>query len=115
MLAIDQFSKQFVADKSKTIKGELVWKPDSSAVWRPGGCLNATAFLPKGAEYLRSKMGGKFQMLFGRKVVSVTLDKLKNKIDSLTLEGSNAAKESLIKPEEEYESFESPPGKGPIF
>ncbi len=37
--------------------GVLVWKKDSSALWRPGGCISPRVFLPKLYDYLKKAMG----------------------------------------------------------
>lgn len=73
---------QFCAMHSVGEKGKRQWKEDSVALWRPGGCLDTQAFLPKLAEYLKRTMGtyvskngktkDRFQLKFNKKVTGVT-------------------------------------------
>lgn len=61
--------------------GERQWKEDAIAIWRPGGCIDTQALLPKLYDYLKNVMGkytneaGEskdcFQMRFDRNVVGV--------------------------------------------
>jgi hypothetical protein len=56
--AIDPSLKKFAESHSSVNdKGNIVWKNDSVALWRPGGCLNTHVFLPKFYAYLEKKMG----------------------------------------------------------
>jgi hypothetical protein len=39
------------------INGDMIWKNDAVALWRPGGCIYIHAFLPKFSAYLSKAMG----------------------------------------------------------
>lgn len=59
VIAIDPYLADFCNEHSDaddtTMKRK--WKNDSVALWRPGGCLDAHAFLPQIYDYLKKKMG----------------------------------------------------------
>jgi len=58
VIAIDPFLVDFCenhADYDTT--GNLQWHNDSIALWRPGGCIDTTVFLPKLYAYLKKAMG----------------------------------------------------------
>jgi hypothetical protein len=44
-------------NSEKNTDGEFVWKNDAVALYRPGGCISAEAFLPKFYDYLTKVMG----------------------------------------------------------
>lgn len=49
---------EFCAQNSETdANGNLVWKKDAVALYRPGGCLDTNVFLPKFYDYLQKVMG----------------------------------------------------------
>ena len=64
--------------------GERVWRNDSVALWRPGGCIDMRVFLPKFYAYLSKVMGQYkdtdnqvhdcFQLQFGKEVSGVEFD-----------------------------------------
>lgn len=74
-----------IIDNSKESK---LWINDATALYRPGGCLDTSVFLPKLYAYLTEKMGTytdsngkkvhKFQILFDHKVTSVEYDQSSN-------------------------------------
>ena len=83
--AIDPHLIHFCQEHSHLDKnGTRVWKKDSAALWRPGGCIDTTSFLPKFYAYLRRVMGQYrdssdeiqhcFQLKFGKEVTSVEFD-----------------------------------------
>jgi hypothetical protein len=78
VVELDPFLADFVKCRS-TPNGK--WQDDAAALWRSGGCLDASKFLPEFYTYLRSTMGqylGKsgrvkdcFRLKLNREVVSV--------------------------------------------
>ncbi|MFN7038535.1 MAG: hypothetical protein ACK4OM_03090 [Alphaproteobacteria bacterium] len=52
-IKIDPYLQDFCNKNSKDGK----WNDDSIALWRPGGCIDASVFLPKFEEYLSRKLG----------------------------------------------------------
>lgn len=84
-VAIDPFLIDFCKAHSEiNPEGERQWKSDSIALWRPGGCIDTSVFLPKFCEYLEKMAGtyvtskGKtkdcFRIKFEKEVVSVVFD-----------------------------------------
>jgi hypothetical protein len=73
--------------------GALVWKSDSVALWRPGGCLDAQSFLPKLAAYLKEKMGERFQFCFDKEVSQVDIDEEMNIVGLQFRDGSSERSE----------------------
>lgn len=58
VLEIDPYLKDFCKNHSElTPDGAQVWRKDSIALWRPGGCIDTNSFLPKFYAYLKKKMG----------------------------------------------------------
>ena len=69
---LDSSLKQFCLDHSDVNdSGIAAWHNDTVALWRPGGCLDASVFIPKVYEYLAKKMGNNFQMHVAHKVTGV--------------------------------------------
>lgn len=74
--------------------GKRIWKNDSVALWRPGGCIDTRIFLPKLYGYLQKAMGqyknslGEvedcFNIKFNSEVVSLQLEE---EPDSLRIKG----------------------------
>lgn len=64
--------------------GERIWKRDTAALWRPGGCLSAYDFLPSFYAYLKKVMGtyvdasgqiqDRFKLEFNKEVSEVIFD-----------------------------------------
>ncbi|MBP6870286.1 hypothetical protein KBC04_05360 [Candidatus Babeliales bacterium] len=55
---LDPSLAQFCKDHSTIhVDGFAQWNNDSVALWRPGGCLDASVFIPRLYEYLQKKMG----------------------------------------------------------
>lgn len=76
VMAIDPYLEDFCYEHSE-LDGDMrrVWKSDSIAIWRPGGCLDARIFLPKIYAYLKKVMGqDRFQIRFGTEVSGVEFD-----------------------------------------
>lgn len=78
--AIDPFLSDFCHDHSDldTDLGRI-WKHDSVALWRPGGCIDTRAFLPKLYAYLEKVMGQHngepcFQLKFSSEVTGIKFD-----------------------------------------
>ncbi|MFO2569240.1 FAD dependent oxidoreductase [Legionella quinlivanii DSM 21216] len=77
--------------------GELQWKDDAVALWRPGGCIDTQIFLPKFYAYLKEVMGtytnesGEskdcFQLRLDRNVTDVTYSPTNNSINGLRFFG----------------------------
>lgn len=58
VMALDPFLTDFCnAHSVNNANGKLEWRNDSVAIWRPGGCFDAQAFLPKFYSYLTKLMG----------------------------------------------------------
>lgn len=58
VMDIDPYLSDFCrAHSERNTQGELVWKRDAAAVWRPGGCLDTRVFLPLFFEYLQKQFG----------------------------------------------------------
>ncbi|HEY2811682.1 MAG TPA: RidA family protein [Rhabdochlamydiaceae bacterium] len=74
VMVIDPSLTAFCLEHSESNGQELQWKNDSSALWRPGGCINTPIFLPKFYAYLKKIMGESFAMEFEREVTGVELD-----------------------------------------
>ncbi len=55
---LDPFLTDFCHSQSMMgSSGGLVWKNDTVALYRPGGCIETSIFLPKFYDYLRRRMG----------------------------------------------------------
>jgi hypothetical protein len=102
VMAIDPFLSQFCKDHSiKNKNGDLQWDNDTVALWRPGGCIDAQAFLPQLYDYLRKKMGTYpdangntqdcFQINFGAKIIG--LDYAHNEMNEPYITGMKMIKE----------------------
>ncbi len=58
VMAIDPFLADFCKEHAMYNQdGTLIWRTDSVAIWRPGGCIYAKELLPRLYEYLTRKMG----------------------------------------------------------
>lgn len=58
VVALDPFLADFCDDYSvHNVGTNRVWKKDVTALWRPGGCIDTRAFLPKFYDYLKKLMG----------------------------------------------------------
>ena len=84
-VAIDPYLRDFCNQHSDiNANNERVWQNDSVALWRPGGCIDTRAFLPKFYAYLKKIMGQYrdsdnqvhdcFQLQFGKEVCGVEFD-----------------------------------------
>lgn len=82
---IDPYLSDFCRDHSEVkADGSRIWKNDSVALWRPGGCIDGRIFLPKFYAYLKRVMGQYrdsnnelqdcFQLQFGKEVTAVIFD-----------------------------------------
>lgn len=82
VIAIDPFLADFCHEHSDLdATMNHVWKNDSVALWRPGGCIDTNAFLPKFYAYMKKAMGQYrdidnqiqdcFQLQFGSEVTAV--------------------------------------------
>lgn len=73
VIVLDPFLKAFVYDHSEVnAQNQRVWKNDSTALWRPGGCLDARTFLPKFYDYLGVNVH------YNKEVTGVTFDDQSN-------------------------------------
>jgi hypothetical protein len=100
----DPFLKDFCEENSEKNKlGELAWKDNAAALWRPGGCIDTQVFLPKLFSYLKEAMGqyvsesGKikdcFRLKFERNVVAVDYsNEKKDTVNGLLFFGNPKAK-----------------------
>lgn len=102
--SIDPFLSDFCQDHSEIdITGKRVWKEDSVALWRPGGCLDTRSFLPKFYAYLKKVMGqyrdanGEmqdcFELRFDSEVTAVTFDVARHSLCIDGLKFSNGSYE----------------------
>jgi hypothetical protein len=81
----DPFLAHFCDMHSVGQRAQREWKNDTSAIWRPGGCLDTQTFLPKLIDYLKTAMGtyrgkngqqkNRFQIKFDKKVMGVVYSK----------------------------------------
>jgi hypothetical protein len=84
VMQLDPSLKNFCQDHSMiNTAGTVIWKNDTTALWRPGGCLDASVFIPKVYEYLQHKMGDNFKLHCCHKVIGVEF-------------GRNEVKQSVI-------------------
>ncbi len=83
--AIDPYLADFCYEHSYlNTNAKRVWKKDSVALWRPGGCIDTRSFLPKFYAYLAKVMGqykdgnnqihNCFQLQFGKEVCGIEFD-----------------------------------------
>lgn len=83
--AIDPYLADFCRDHSDVDANmNRIWHNDSVALWRPGGCIDTRAFLPKFYAYLKKKMGQYkdsndqiqdcFQFQFSKEVIALEFD-----------------------------------------
>lgn len=54
--------------------GDMMWHNDTVALWRPGGCLDASVFIPRVYAYLQEKMGNNFTIHCEHKVIGVAYE-----------------------------------------
>lgn len=121
VMARDPFLTDFCKNNSVIgASGELEWKDDAVALWRPGGCIDTQTFLPKFYAYLRDVMGkyknetGEnkdcFQLRFDRNVIGVNYspDNKKNIINGLQFFDR---KPKLQKPKYEHSDYVFCPGE----
>jgi hypothetical protein len=58
VITLDPFVANFCAINTvRDANGQLQWRDDSVALWRPGGCIDTQIFLPKFCDYLTKVMG----------------------------------------------------------
>lgn len=58
VIAIDSYLADFCHEHSDVDSNmKRIWKNDSVALWRPGGCIDTRAFLPKFYAYMKKVMG----------------------------------------------------------
>jgi len=85
VMIIDPYLTNFCYDRSDLDSAEgRIWKNDSIALWRPGGCIDTHVFLPQLYSYLKKIMGQYkdmndhiqdcFQIQFCKEVIAVDLD-----------------------------------------
>lgn len=82
VIALDPFLTDFCKQNSTLdASGALQWNNDAVALWRPGGCIDASTFLPKFYDYMTKVMGtytdahgvkhNNFQIHYGKHVVKL--------------------------------------------
>jgi hypothetical protein len=85
VVAIDPYLADFCHEHSDvSSSASRVWKDDSIALWRPGGCIDTRIFLPKFYAYLKKVMGQYkdthhqihdcFELQFAKEVSGVEFD-----------------------------------------
>lgn len=91
VVALDPFLSDFCQNHSVVDAAHRrIWNKDSVALWRPGGCIDASIFIPKFYAYLEKKLGqyqdedGRvkncFQYKFGNEVTGVIFDSNANEV-----------------------------------
>ncbi len=104
VIAIDPYLADFCDNHSDVDVNSLrVWKKDSVALWRPGGCIDTRTFLPKFFAYMKKVMGqytdsnGEiqdcFQLQFGKEVVGVEFDTESENLSMIGLKFSDGTYE----------------------
>lgn len=110
VIARDPFLKDFcTAHSTVNQAGTMQWNNDSVALWRPGGCIDTNAFLPKFYAYLTKIMGSYtnqkgivkncFQMKFAKCVNGLELQQGN---DTCTITGLRFAEGSVKKNKHAY-------------
>lgn len=85
VIVIDPYLADFCyAHSDVDTNMDRIWKNDSIALWRPGGCIDARTFLPKFYAYLTKIMGQYrdsnglvqdcFQLQFSKEVAAIEFD-----------------------------------------
>jgi hypothetical protein len=102
---IDPYLVDFCRDHSALDDNmNRIWKNDSVALWRPGGCVDTRVFLPKFYAYLKKIMGqyrngqGQivdcFQLQFGSEVIAIEFDTTSDDLRIGGLKFSNGTQET---------------------
>jgi len=102
VMEIDPFMSDFCNDHSVFDEhSHRIWKRDCMALWRPGGCLDMRAFMPKFYEYLKNKMGqyqnasgemeDRFKLQFESEVVGVEFNNDPENLRIIGLKFSNGS------------------------
>lgn len=83
----DPHLRDFCLSNSTLSGGVRTWKPNATALWRPGGCIDTQTFIPQFAAYLQKDQSApaRVQIAYGKKVVGVRYGKKKGQIDVLGL------------------------------
>ncbi|MBV8661138.1 MAG: hypothetical protein JO129_03265 [Candidatus Dependentiae bacterium] len=72
VVEIDPSLQEFCKDHSMVDDaGNCVWNNDTVALWRPGGCLDVSVFIPRLYAYLQQHMGDNFKIYCSHKVTGV--------------------------------------------
>lgn len=85
VIAIDPYLEDFCYEHSDVNANmNRIWKNDSVALWRPGGCIDTRVFLPKFYAYLKKVMGQYrdtndqiqdcFQLQFDKEATAIEFD-----------------------------------------
>ena len=109
VVAIDPYLADFCRDHSVLDANKSrIWKNGSVALWRPGGCIDTVAFLPKFYAYLKKAMGqykdsdnqvkDRFQLQFGREVTGIEFDPNSDDLRIIGLKFSNGTHQIEKKP-----------------
>lgn len=102
VIAIDPFLTDFCYSHSTLdVDMKRIWKKDSVALWRPGGCIDTRYFLPKFYTYLEKIMGqykteeGQFEncfkLQFGHEVTGVEFESNSDYMRIMGLNFSNGS------------------------
>jgi len=71
---IDPALRDFVDSHSQLlVDGTRSWNNDATALYRPGGCINAAIFVPALHNYMKHKMGDRFKLNFNHKLVGIEI------------------------------------------
>ncbi len=101
VIAIDPFLADFCHEHSILDENGInrIWKNDTVALWRPGGCIDIHTFLPKFYAYLKHVMGQYqddhqilkdcFDLQFGKEVIAIEFDSNSDELHMIGLKFSN--------------------------
>ncbi len=104
VIAIDPFLADFCDHHSVLDNNKVrIWKNDSVALWRPGGCIDTGSFLPKFYAYLKKTMGQYkdsnnqirdcFELQFGKEVTAIMFDPNSDDLRIIGLKFSNGTEQ----------------------
>lgn len=104
VVAIDPFLADFCRDYSELGPNQVrIWKSDCAALWRPGGCIDTTLFLPKFYDYLYKIIGkDNFELKLGCEVTGVVFDHNSNSLRIVGIEFSDGSKVTQNEQEIDY-------------
>lgn len=104
VIAIDPYLTDFCLEHSDVDANQgRIWKNDSVALWRPGGCVDTHVFLPKFYAYMKRVMGQYkdandqvqdcFQLKFGKEVTGVEFNATSDRLQIIGLNFSDGTRQ----------------------